>query len=236
MRFDFRNERLLAVVAHPDDVELLCAGTLARARADAADIAVCTICRGDKGGSGDLLVDLAERRAEEFSEAANVIGATPFLMDAADGELQDSPAVRRQLMRVFRQFRPTTVLTHAPEDYHPDHQAASAIAESVSWLACSAGHQTQQPPLPTPPALLWMDTVNMLGFQPGFFVDISDFMGVKEEMLACHRSQLLRGEETGFESLQELMRRQAGVRGAQAGVEAAEAFRVHLAWKRVPAW
>jgi LmbE family N-acetylglucosaminyl deacetylase len=81
-----------------------------------------------------------------------------------------------------------------------------------------------------------MDTVTMSRFEPGFFVDISDFMPLKEAMLACHRSQAARGADSDFSPLLELMRLQAAARGVQAGVAAAEAFRAHDAFKRTRAW
>jgi hypothetical protein len=81
-----------------------------------------------------------------------------------------------------------------------------------------------------------MDTVNMSGFTPGFYVDISGHEQTKEEMLACHTSQLLRGGDGDFSPLTELMRLQYQTRGSQSGVPAAEAFRAHHAFKRARGW
>jgi len=236
MKLEFTGQRLLAVVAHPDDAELLCAGTLARAQADGAAIGMCSLCRGDKGAAGVDPDALAQQRQREFSAAAQLLGAEAHCAGVSDAQLADTMAHRRKLIRIFRQFKPTVVLAHAPEDYHPDHRAAAALAEAASWLACSAGHQTGETPLVAPPALVWMDTVNMLGFEPGFFVNVSEYLPLKIEMLSCHHSQLQRADEPAFESLQVMMGRQMAARGAQAGVAAAEAFRLHLAWKRVPAF
>ena len=81
-----------------------------------------------------------------------------------------------------------------------------------------------------------MDTVGMSGFVPGFHVDISGQAPLKEQMLACHQSQLTRARDRDLASLTELMRLQSRTRGAQAGVPAAEAFRAHHAFKRLRAW
>jgi LmbE family N-acetylglucosaminyl deacetylase len=81
-----------------------------------------------------------------------------------------------------------------------------------------------------------MDTINMTGFEPGFFVDISQFADIKHQMLRCHKSQLARWADRDFSPLEELMRQQYSARGAQAGVAASEAFRIHPAWKRTRAW
>jgi LmbE family N-acetylglucosaminyl deacetylase len=227
---------VLAVVAHPDDAELLCAGTLARAKADGAAVGVCVLCRGDKGQPAEPVADLAAVRRQEMAAAAAVLGAELFRGDFGDGELADGPKPRRKLLRIYRAFAPTLVLAHAPEDYHPDHRAAAALAESVSWFAASKGHVTREPALATQPALWRMDTVGMSDFEPGFFIDVTKHIDVKHRMLRCHRSQLQRGGETDFAPLEELMRRQYVARGDQAGVAAAEAFRIHRAFKRTRAW
>jgi LmbE family N-acetylglucosaminyl deacetylase len=236
MQLSFTDERVLAVVAHPDDAELLCAGTLARAKSDGAPIGICVLCQGDKGQPTPPIDNLVEVRREELKAAAELLGCQLFPCEFLDGELFDGPEARRVLVEVYREFRPSLVLAHSPLDYHPDHRAAGSLAEAGSWLASSAGHKTTPPALPTPSTLWWMDTINMSGFAPHFYIDVSDYVDLKRRMLACHRSQLQRGEGSDFSPLEELMLRQSGARGDQAGVAAAEAFRSHTAWKRTRAW
>jgi LmbE family N-acetylglucosaminyl deacetylase len=236
MKLNFANERVLAIVAHPDDAELLCAGALARARAENAAIALCVLCRGDKGQPAKPIANLAAVRRREMAAAADVLGAELFHAGLSDGTLADDAPTRQKVIAIFRRFRPSLVLAHAPEDYHPDHRAAAALAEAASWFCASRGHKTGHAPLSAPPALWWMDTLNMSGFAPGFFVDISPFLRLKERMLACHRSQLARGDDEDFSELTQLMRQQARTRGTQAGVSAAEAFRADHAFKRARAW
>ena len=89
---------------------------------------------------------------------------------------------------------------------------------------------------PTQPAVWWMDTVNMCGFRPEFYIDVGDHVELKRRMLACHKSQLKRGTGGDFSPLEEQMLTQLKARGAQAEVAAAEAFRAHHAWKRLRAW
>ncbi len=236
MKLQFEDERVLAVVAHPDDAELLCAGTLGRARADGAAIGLCVLCRGDKGQPERPLKNLVAVRRAEMRAAAALLGATLFCGGFDDGELADSPPQRRRLVEFFRQFRPTLVLAHAATDYHADHRAASALAEMASWSCASQGYKTRSPAIAQAPALWWMDTIGMQQFAPGFFVEITALAGLKERMLACHRSQLARGNDGDFSPLLDLMRQQYQARGAQSGVPAAEAFRIHDAFKRARAW
>jgi LmbE family N-acetylglucosaminyl deacetylase len=236
MRLDFAEARVLAVVAHPDDAELLCAGTLARARAECAEIGMCVLCRGDKGQSSRPVPNLAARRGQEMMASARLLGARLYAGRQPDGTLADDTGQRGGLIEVYRQFKPSLVLAHAPEDYHPDHRAASALAEAASWFCASRGHKTRSAALSTPPELWWMDTVGMNGFEPGFFVDISEQIELKKRMLSCHRSQLERGKDADFSPLMEMLRLQAQARGCQAGVAAAEAFRPYHAFKRTRAW
>ncbi len=169
MRLSFANDRILAVMAHPDDAELLCAGTLARAKGDGAAIGIVVMCRGDKGAGSATGGEALERvRRQEAGVAAEILGATLFWFGAGDGELFDSYENRQQLMEFFRQFRPTLVITHAGEDYHADHRAASALAEAASWFCGSRGHVTDSPAVQTPPKLWFADTLGMSGFSPDF--------------------------------------------------------------------
>lgn len=236
MKLSFAQERVFAVVAHPDDAELLCAGTLARAQADGAAIGVCVLTKGDKGQPNRPIKNLPAVRQKETQAAAKLLGSDLFFGNFSDGELMDTVAARRRVIELFRQFRPTLVLAHDVSDYHPDHRAASALAEAATWFAASRGHRTASAPLAEPPALWFMDTLNMSGFAPGFYVDISAHTTLKERMLACHRSQLARADDANFSPLLDLMRLQFRARGAQAGVAAAEAFRIRDVFMRARAW
>lgn len=236
MKLDFSNNRILAVIAHPDDAELLCAGTLARAKADGAAIGICVLANGDKGQPTEAVTDLGAVREKEMEAAGGLLGAELYYCGFGDGDLVDSPEQRAVLIEVYREFRPTLVLGHHPADYHADHRAAAALAEAASWFASSPGHVTPSARLETPPAFWRMDTVNMLGFEPGFYVDVSAYVSLKQEMLLCHQSQMSRGADGGFSPLDELMMRQCAARGEQAGVAGAEAFEIHRAWKRVGAF
>jgi len=91
-------------------------------------------------------------------------------------------------------------------------------------------------PLAAPPSLWWADAVNMSGFEPAFYVDVTAHAEIKNRMLECHRSQLQRAADGDFAPLKGLMTRQMEARGAQAGVAAAEGFRPHRAFKRLRAW
>ncbi len=165
-----------------------------------------------------------------------LLGAELFTCEFEDGTLADTPPARKKVIDVLRRFRPTLVLAHAPEDYHPDHKAAAALTDAATWFCASRGHKSRQAPLDEPPELWWMDCVNRAGFEPGFYIDVTEFVELKERLLQCHASQIQRGEDRDFVPLLNLMRLQMAARGAEAGVAAAEAFRIHRSFKRTRAW
>jgi N-acetylglucosamine malate deacetylase 1 len=236
LRLSFSNARVLAVVAHPDDAELLCAGTLARAKQEGAAIGVCVLCQGDKGQPAEAIADLASVRRKEMQASSKLLGAELFTCDFEDGTLEDTLASRKKVSDVLRRFRPTLVLAHAPQDYHPDHQAASALTDAATWFCASRGQKSRQAPLEEPPELWWMDCINRASFEPGFYVDVTGFVELKERLLRCHASQIERGKDRDFVPLLDLMRLQMAARGTEAGVAAAEAFRIHRSFKRTRAW
>jgi LmbE family N-acetylglucosaminyl deacetylase len=171
-----------------------------------------------------------------MQDACALLGATALFGGFADGELFDGPAERCKVVELMRDFRPTLVLAPPPEDSHPDYRATSALADAASWCCASSGYHTDAPAVQVPPALWWMDTISQAGFVPGFYVDVSAHLELKQRMLACHQSQLRRGSSRAFAPLDQLMLQQSRSRGSQAGVYAAEAFRIHRAWRRAAAW
>src|SRR5437764_15279552 len=107
MKLSFKGDRVMAVVAHPDDAELLCAGTLARAERDGAAIAICVLCRGDKGQPSKKVTNLAALRRKEMQASADLFGAHLFLGEQPDAELADTAGMRLKLIEIYRKFKPT---------------------------------------------------------------------------------------------------------------------------------
>src|SRR5438477_12954432 len=104
MRLQFDGERVLAVVAHPDDAELLCAGTRARAKADGAAVGICVLCRGDKGQPAKPVADLAGVRRREAAASAELLGGELTWCGFEDGTLTDALPQRRKLLAAYRAF------------------------------------------------------------------------------------------------------------------------------------
>lgn len=223
--------RVLAIGAHPDDIELACAGTLAKFILAGVAVQLAVACRGDRGGSAGIDPELAARRREEARSAAAILGAPISFLDLGDAAVGDTTEVRGRFLALLRRARPELVITHGPDDYHDDHVRVGELATTCSWFAASAGHDTGEAPLDRPPAVMYMDNLAGIACEPTHLVDISATIEVKRRMLACHRSQVSR-RDGGIHRLDELAETLARLRGFQAGVSHAEGFRPAMLWGR----
>ena len=225
--------RVLAIGAHPDDLELLCSGTLARLLDLGVAVELAVACRGDRGGSIGSDPALADCRRAEAEAAAEALGAPIHFLGFGDSDLYDCPESRARFVALLRESRPELVITHPPEDYHVDHVRVGELAGMACWFASSGGWVVDgRPPLGRPPALVYMDTIAAVGFEPAHYVDVSGTFDRKRRMLGCHASQTGR-EDGGIHALAELMEVQARLRGFQCGVRYAEAFRPAPRWGRI---
>jgi LmbE family N-acetylglucosaminyl deacetylase len=141
------------------------------------------------------------------------------------------PETRLLFLRLLRAVRPDLIITHAPTDYHDDHVRVGDLTTRCAWFAASPGHATGQGPLDAPPAVVYMDNVAGINFEPTHLVDITTTIDTRRRMLACHRSQLDR-TDGGIARLEELAETLAKLRGLRCGTAYAEGFRPALLWGR----
>ena len=165
--------KILALGAHPDDIEIFMFGTLAAYAAQGAELTFAIATDGAKGGKSDPTV-LARIRREEATAAAALIGATPRFLDFPDGELVADASLIGALKALIRETGPDLVITHAPNDYHADHRA---LSDGVR-IAASFG-------VP----VLHADTMGGTGFSPTHYVDISAHADIKAKAIRMHQSQ-----------------------------------------------
>src|SRR5262249_12601130 len=149
---------------------LSCAGTLARFLRAGSSVHLAVACRGDRGGDAP---DIAERRRQEATSAAEVLGAPIEFLGLGDADVWDTPETRTAFIRLFRAVGPELVITHGPDDYHDDHVRVGDLATKCAWFAASPGHVTGQAPLPAPAAVVYMDNLAGLHFEPTHLVDIT---------------------------------------------------------------
>jgi LmbE family N-acetylglucosaminyl deacetylase len=225
---------ILAIGAHPDDIEILCAGTLALYARDGHRVTMAPFTRGDMG---DLTIppdELAGIRKAESETAAAVIGARLLWPGVMDEHVFPDEAQRALMIDLLREADPDVVITHSPDDYHPDHRY-------VSQLVFDSYFQKGLPHIPNQsrPAcrfgksqVYYMDTLAGIGFVPGEYVDVTSVIETKRRMLRCHESQFKAVSDLASQDLLEVMEIQARFRGLAAGCPFAEAFTRLEAWQR----
>ena len=176
---------LVAIMAHPDDAELLCGGALSKAAAYGDRVGILDLTLGEAASTGS-----AETRAREAARSAEVMGlAVRRNAGLRDSGLLNDDASRRIVVGLIRELRPTVIVTHWREGRHPDHRVAAQLAYDASFLSALKNydapgdvHRTDK-------------VVHCLLFRedapaPSFVVDITDHIETKMAALACFESQL----------------------------------------------
>lgn len=230
------NGRILAIGAHPDDIEFNCAGTLALLKAKGYQIFMATMTPGDCGSAEYSAEETARIRRAEATCAAAVLGAQYCCLEERDLAIDYDTATRRKVTGLLRRVDPFLVLTHPLEDYMPDHEITGRLVRDACFSAGLPNFVTPEGERATEsgvPYLYYWDVfgqVDRYG-KPApvdFLVPIGDVIPVKEQMLACHESQRnwLRRQH-GVDEYLDQMRRLAAQRGEQAGVAYAEGYNQH---------
>ncbi|MFE2598184.1 PIG-L deacetylase family protein [Streptomyces sp. NPDC059396] len=217
--------RILAMGAHPDDVELFCAGTLAHYVRQGAHVTVAIFTNGELGSRTLSPEETAAVREREALRAVGVLGAELLWLGAPDGFLFDTPDTRREAVDVVRRSRPDVIFAHHPGDYHPDHRAVSQLASAARLLAREPSLLSPHPATDRVAPLFYMDTLlGTNGGTPDVWVDITETMEAKEAMLSEHLSQNDARRQRKGADFVDLTKQQAEYRGQQVGVRYAEAF------------
>jgi LmbE family N-acetylglucosaminyl deacetylase len=225
--------RVLAVGAHPDDLEILCGGTLARYTRDGHDVVMCHASRGDRGSFVHTSEQIASIRDGEAKRAAEICGAEHATLGLSDGEVNAAdPAQQRLMADLVRDSRPDVIITHAPNDYMGDHNEVSRLVFDCSFYATLPLYATGKPHHSAVTPIYYMDTLMGLGFQPSEYVDVSDVIDTKAAMLEAHETQLTWLRDHDGVDVVEQMKAATRFRGLQCGVQYAEGFTPCLTWLR----
>jgi len=227
--------RIMAVGAHPDDVEFQCAGTLARYVALGHEVCICVCCDCSGGHMHIPPDELAQIREAEARKAAELLGAQFIWLGFPDGFIIDSEETRLIFTDAMRKARPDVIITHNPNDYHPDHLKASEMVFTASFLCGIPNIKTDHPAHLVVPPIYYMDAPAGKGFLPSEYVDITETFALKREMLACHESQFVWLKDHDDVDVLEFMELHSRWRGGQCGVTYAEGFQQANVWPRTPA-
>jgi bacillithiol biosynthesis deacetylase BshB1 len=174
---------VLAIGAHPDDVELGCGGTLATLVAAGRAVGIVHLTGGEGGTRGT-----PEERRSEAHRAAEVLGATALeILDCGDGELRTATAEQDAVIALLRRYRPDLVLGPAPTDRHPDHERAFHLVREACYYAGLASRGAGARPHRPAAMFCYMQHDP---FEPSFVVDVTAGWERKLAALAEYRSQL----------------------------------------------
>ena len=224
---------ILAIGAHPDDLELQCAGTLALYARDPNNrVHMAVATNGDKGNYDLEPAVLAAIRESEFRSSCAVIGAEPIWMDYPDEFLMPTLEARLAFVDMIRSVDPDLVITHGPNDYHPDHRYTHQLVWDAITLAGVKHVATNWPATSRQVTLYFMDNLGGIGFQPTELVDITETIDIKKRALACHRSQTDIFNRLLDVDLLDMVETTGKFRGYQAGCKYAEGFTKVEAWYR----
>lgn len=175
---------VLAIAAHPDDMELICGGTLIRAHALGRSTGILDLAAGEMASRGS-----PELRAKEAAKAAKVMGVSVREnLGLPDGGIQNTPETRAKVAVVIRRLQPKIVITHSLHGRHPDHPIVAQLVRDACFVA---GLKKVEPSVPIHRPL---KVIHALSFRednekPTFVVDITEAFEKKLEAIGCYESQ-----------------------------------------------
>jgi len=223
---------VLAIGAHPDDIEILCGGTLAKYAQMDVKVSMAVLTDGSAGHMVIPPDELAEIRHSEATNSANTIGADLYWLGYDDAKLQDDIETRMEVVELIRKAKPDLIITHTPNDYHPDHRAVSNLVFGATFASGLKNIKTESPYHEGVQPISYFDTVNGSNFIPTEFVDISGTYEIKKQMLLCFESQVKWLKDHDDVDFLDMVETQSKSRGYQCGVEYAEAFGSENVWPR----
>jgi len=224
---------VLAIGCHPDDIEINCAGTLAKCVKRGDKVIVCHVCNGNMGHEVIMPDELREIRREEAKKAGSLAGIEVITADIGDllansGDMEQ----RNKIIEIIRYADPDLIITHAPGDYMCDHVAVSRLVYDASFAA-SVPHYMPETKASKVVPLYYMDNLGGHNFIPTEYVDITEEFELKLQMLECHESQLKWMRDHDGIDFADFVKTTAKYRGLQCGVPYAEAFTQAYAYAKV---
>lgn len=178
---------ILAIGAHPDDVELGCGGTIAKLLFEGKSVAIVDLTQGELGTRGTNLT-----RAEEAAEACRILGiSSRENLKMKDGFLNNSEDYQMEIVKMIRKYQPQIILANAIDDRHPDHAKAAKLVSDACFLSglvkietsLNGENQKAWRPKQVYHYIQWKN------IEPDFVIDISDFMDKKIEACLAYKTQ-----------------------------------------------
>lgn len=187
---------VLAIGAHPDDVELGVGGTILRLAQDGYSVGILDLTLGELGSRGS--VEERMKEAQDASERLQV--SARYNAELPDGGLQNTPEQRNEIIPYIRMLRPKLLLVHRHSDRHPDHRAASELVRDANFFAGVSSIVTEEAPYRAEHIYNYNPYTDD-DAPPQMIMDISAVFDLKMDALASYRSQFHNPEYQGTETL-----------------------------------
>ena len=178
---------LLIIMAHPDDAELCCSGTILSCIDNGLSVGMIDLTRGELGTRGSGKV-----RIEEAKNAAKVLGVNfRYNLELRDGFISDDEESIFEVVKIIREFKPKVIITNSKTDRHPDHESAARLVKKAFFLSGLIKISTKKDNLDQeswrPKSLLYSIQNNYI--EPHFVVDVSKYIDIKINAIKCFKSQ-----------------------------------------------
>jgi LmbE family N-acetylglucosaminyl deacetylase len=207
--------RIICFGAHPDDAEYKAGGVAAKWAAVGHHVKFVSVTNGDIGHWQIAGGPLAQRRTAEVQQAAKALGIETEVLDIHDGELLPTLENRRTITRLIRDWKADVVMSHRPNDYHPDHRYTGVLVQDAAFMVTVPFFCPDTPPLTNNPVFFYYSD----GFQkpnpftPDVIVSIDDAFAKKMNAVHALPSQVYEGGASGSEAfLAEIPKDDAGRR------------------------
>jgi LmbE family N-acetylglucosaminyl deacetylase len=183
--------RIMMIGAHPDDCDVSCGATAILFQKNGHDVKFVSFTDGSAGHYQYKRAETAKIRKSEAASVASLTGIQYQVMDYADGELEVNIETRTKMLSIIREFNPDIIITHRPNDYHPDHRYTSQLVLDASYLVMVPNVCPQTLFLKHQPVILYMcDSFEKPNkFTPDIVVGIDAVFEQKLKMVSCHKSQ-----------------------------------------------
>ncbi len=224
----------LSICSHPDDAEFVCTGTMALLKKAGWMIHIASMTAGDAGSATLSAAEISAIRRKEGANAAKVLDAQYHCLECEDVFIMYDKPTLLKVIELLRKVKPAIVFAPSPQDYFADHEITAQLVRTACFSCGIPNIKTDTKPYDYVPYLYYADPtglVDIFGTEivPRIYVDVTSVIQIREQMLACHKSQrdwLL--AHHGMDKYIEMMKEYAAKRGSQCGVKYAEGFRQHL--------
>ncbi|HEX8998527.1 MAG TPA: PIG-L family deacetylase [Blastocatellia bacterium] len=198
-----RQLRIIAFGAHPDDAEIGVSGTAALWAAKGHAVKLVAVTNGDIGHWNEAGGPLARRRKVEVERAAKILGSTVEVLDNHDGEMLPTLENRKTITRLIRQWKADIVISHRPNDYHPDHRYTGILVQDAAYMVTVPNFAPDVPHLTNNPVFMYSSDrfEKPNPFQADVIVDIDSVMEKKLDGLLGMASQFYEGGANGSAEL-----------------------------------